>query len=242
MPKQDETLLYSPVKRLLEERGYEVKGEVQGCDVVGVRGEEVVIVELKAAMNLTLVLQGVDRLRLSQTVYLAIPAPSRGRPHRWPEVVRLCRRLGLGLLTVHRAGQEGAWVEVVADPEPYKPREAAARRTRLLGEFGRRSGDHNLGGSSKRRLVTAYRERALRLAAALDGCAGSRVRDLRAATGCEDAGSILRDNYYGWFVREERGVYGLTPAGMSALAEFGEVLAEARPAAPPDSRGGYHQR
>ena len=29
--------LYAPVKRFLEDLGYEVKGEVRGCDVVAVR-------------------------------------------------------------------------------------------------------------------------------------------------------------------------------------------------------------
>ena len=43
-----EAALYGPVKRFLEALGYEVKGEVRGCDLVARRGDEPpVIVELK---------------------------------------------------------------------------------------------------------------------------------------------------------------------------------------------------
>ena len=225
MSRQEETSLYQPVKRFLEELGYEVKGEVHGCDLVATRGEEIVVVELKMAMNLTLVLQGIDRLKLTDLVYLAIPTPKRAHRGRWSQTIQLCRRLGLGLLTVSLRAHGGPRVEVVADPEPYRPRQAKVRRERLLGEFRRRSGDHNVGGSNRQRLVTAYREEALRLAGALREDGPSKVAALRQATGCEKAGAILRDNYYGWFVREERGVYALTPSGAEALSAYAEVLA-----------------
>ena len=47
-----ETTLYAPVKRYLEAHGFTVKGEVCGCDLVALRGEEppiVVVGELKLA-------------------------------------------------------------------------------------------------------------------------------------------------------------------------------------------------
>src|SRR5215475_6370481 len=49
--RQSETSLYGPVKRYLETLGYAVKGEVCGCDLVAIRGDEppvVVIGELIA--------------------------------------------------------------------------------------------------------------------------------------------------------------------------------------------------
>jgi hypothetical protein len=233
MARVSETALYGPIKAFLEEQGYEVKGEVQGCDVAAVRGEDILVVELKAAMSLALVLQGVNRLGMTDLVYLAIPAPRRAQMKRWPETIQLCRRLGLGLLTVRLRARGGPRVEVAADPLPYQPRRAKVRRERLLREFERRSGDHNVGGSNKRRLVTAYREDALRIAAMLRDCGPSKVTTLREATGCEKAGPMLRDNYYGWFAREERGVYRLTPSGEEALAAYAEVLAGSSAAGSP---------
>ena len=83
-----ESDLYRPIKAFLEGQGYSVKGEVQGCDVVAVRGNEPpVIVELKRTFGIGLVLQGVNRLAVSDTIYLAIGAwPSKMR-----EVKKLCR-------------------------------------------------------------------------------------------------------------------------------------------------------
>src|SRR5438874_3404578 len=97
-----EAALYGPVKRFLEGCGYEVKGEVRGCDLVARRGNEpAVIVELKLRFTLGLVLQGIDRLAISERVYLAVPRPprtARGLSPEAPGVRRLCRRVGLGLL------------------------------------------------------------------------------------------------------------------------------------------------
>jgi hypothetical protein len=59
-----ESDLYPPVKRHLESLGFEVKGEVCGCDLVALSDGEpqlVVIGELKQSFTLELVLQAVDR-------------------------------------------------------------------------------------------------------------------------------------------------------------------------------------
>ena len=77
MTRRTERDLYPPVKALLESLGFTVRGEVNGCDVVAVRGDDLVIVELKRAVNLELLLQAVDRLRLTDAVYLAVEAPRR---------------------------------------------------------------------------------------------------------------------------------------------------------------------
>ena len=77
-----ETSLYAPVKAFLEARGFEVKGEICGCDLVATRGEEpslLVVAELKLAFSLELVLQAVDRLRAADHVYLAVLGTRRGR-------------------------------------------------------------------------------------------------------------------------------------------------------------------
>lgn len=203
-----ETELYLPVKRLLEEQGYEVKGEIGGCDVVGVRGDEPpVIVELKRAFGLELVYQGLDRLAVTDAVYVAVGA----WPTRVAESRRLCRRVGLGLIVV----ADGR-AEVLEDPVPYRPRRDARRRGRLLREHARRVGDPATGGSTRVPIMTAYRQEAIRCARLL-GEGPLAVRELRAAGTVPNAGSILRADVYGWFERVARGTYALTPAGRAML-------------------------
>ena len=71
-----ETDLYQPVKDFFEAEGYEVKAEINGCDVVAIKDDApTVIVELKTTFSLELVLQGIDRQKLSDDVYLAVPKP-----------------------------------------------------------------------------------------------------------------------------------------------------------------------
>jgi hypothetical protein len=210
-----ETTLYLPVKRYLEKLGFEVKGEVKGCDVVALRGDSppfVVITELKLSFNLELVLQGVDRTAACDEVWLAVRATTRGRD-RDPRVKKLCRFLGFGLLGVSKRGR----VEVLVEPRPWRPRGNARRRSLMVQEHHRRHGDPALGGMTRTPIMTAYRQQALVCAAALaDG--PRAVRQVRAASA--DAGKILLRNVYGWFERVERGVYSLTPAGRAALERW----------------------
>ena len=203
-----ESELYAPVKALLEEQGYSVKGEIRGCDVVAVRGDEApVVVELKRTFGLGLVHQGIDRLAMTDAVYLAVGA----WPARPGETRRLCRRLGLGLIVV-TFGR----AEVVVDPVPYLPRRNRRRTAALLGEHRRRVGDPTVGGVNRRPIMTAYRQEAMRCAALLE--AGPMpLRAMRAAGDVPNAGRIVRDNVYGWFERVDRGVYGLTPRGVEGL-------------------------
>src|ERR1700685_4266114 len=99
-----ESDLYGPVKAFLEGQGYGVKGEVLGCDVVAVRGKEPpVIVELKQTFGIGLVLQGVNRLAISDTIYLAVGA----WPKKMRDVKKLCRRLGFGLMVVASERADG---------------------------------------------------------------------------------------------------------------------------------------
>jgi len=212
--------LYPAVKAFLARQGYDVKGEVRGCDVVATRGNErPVVVELKLTFSLTLLLQGVDRLALSDRVYLAVARP---RSRRAPasvyrrEVRALCRRLGLGLMTVHASGD----VEVIVEPVPYKPRGNAKRTAQLLGEHARRQGDPNHGGVSKTPIMTAYRQEALRCALLMESDGRASVKTLRATGLVPNASKILSRDVYGWFLREERGVYRLSDRARQDMARF----------------------
>ncbi|TNF18866.1 MAG: hypothetical protein EP318_17135 [Rhodobacteraceae bacterium] len=214
-----ETALYPPVKSLLESQGYEVKAEIGAADVVAVRpGDEPVVVELKTGFALTLFHQAVARQAMTDCVYVAVPRQSGKRFLRaLKENKALCRRLGLGLITVRLADGH---TEVHLDPAPYRPRQVKARKTRLLREFARREGDPNLGGAARNSpLVTAYRQDALKIAGFLEQHGASRCAAIRAATGVATATRIMADDHYGWFERVSRGVYQLTPRGVQVLGE-----------------------
>jgi hypothetical protein len=204
--RRREVDLYLPVKTFLERQGFEVKGEIGGCDVVAVRGDEPpVIVELKLQFTLGLILQGVDRLRVSETVYVAVPADAVRRRG----IRSLCRRLGLGLLVVH--GPRRA-VEVAVEPGPYRPPRDRRRAARLVAEHTRRAGDPTPGGTTRAPIMTAYRQEALRIAEALAGGPAS-VAALRERAAAPNAGRILARDPYGWFERVGRGTYRLRDAG-----------------------------
>lgn len=232
-----ETELYSPVKAFFERRGYDVKAEVKHCDLVGVRSDqnEPLIVEMKKTFNLSLLLQGMQRLKLSPFVYLAVERnrSKRGAVNqRWGELSALCRQLGLGLITVTFYKTKSPLIDVLCEPAAQVHalggrtgvRKGSIRRQRLLKEFDERSGDYNTGGSTRRQLVTAYREKALRVASALRAQGEASPASLAKQTSVGSAAAILQKNYYGWFERLSRGRYVLTIKGVQALTEHAHML------------------
>ena len=241
MAVRHETELYAPLKVFFEKQGYEIKGEVRTCDMVGIRinEEQPLIVEMKKSFNLSLLLQGVERLKLSPNVVLAVERcrDKKGAVNqRWGELSELCRRLGLGLMTVVFYKTKPPLVEVLVEPGEVPPlrRISGRRQERLLYEFHERSGDYNTGGSTRVKLVTAYREKALRVAAAIRELEadtsyialqkqGITPAELRKRSGVPGAATILQNNYYGWFIRIVRGRYSLAPAGVAALAEYSAI-------------------
>lgn len=216
-----EAELYGPIKRFLEAQGYVVKGEVGACDVLAVRDEVPVVVELKERLTLALILQAVDRLAVSDSVYIAFRI-GKGHGASWrsrkKQVTGLLRRLGVGLLTVSGRGQ----VVPVLDPTPYRPRVNTGRRERLLKEFAERVGDPEAGGSPSRQRLTVYRQDALRCARELAHAGVLKLSEVRDRTGVERAGSIVRDNHYGWFDRVKTGYYDLSPKGRDELAQWAD--------------------
>lgn len=222
-----ETDLAAPVVAFLEAQGYAVKSEVGACDLVAVRGgEPPVIVELKRRFSLDLLLQGVDRLAMTDAVYLAFPAASAGDAwkRRRRSLLKACRRLGLGVLVLRAAPGGGHVALPVLDPGLYRPRIDKRRRGRLLKEFANRVGDPNTGGSSRVKIVTAYRQDALRLAAAMADGRARPVAALRPLALSVPAARLLQQNVYGWFERERRGHYRLSPAGVAALDTYADAL------------------
>ncbi len=208
-----------------------MKGEIGGCDLLGIKEGEpqlVVIGELKQSFNLELVLQAVDRASACDEVWLAASLSRRGKGRESDARFRnLCRRLGFGMLGVASDGS----VEIIVSPAAPMPRRDPKRRSRLVEEHRRRRGDPVEGGGNRQPVMTAYRQRALICAAAM--AAGPvRPRDLKPTV--PDAPGILLRNVYGWFDRLDRGSYGLSEAGRQALLRWPQTPPDRTPGGPDD--------
>jgi hypothetical protein len=217
-----------------------VKGEVKHCDLVATKqigGDErsILIVELKLNFSLELVMQGINRQSLSDNVYLAILSPNTpGKRKYWrskqSNYIKLCRKLGLGLMLVDvveptaidadlsRSDREP--VKLLLDPAPYAPRKSSRRQSVLLKEFNAREGDPNLGGINKTKIITAYRQNALKCAEQLHIHSTLSLKQLREKTNIENAASIMQKNHYGWFDRVEKGIYKLNTSADKPLLRY----------------------
>jgi len=219
-----ETDLYEPVKHYLEDNGYLVRAEVKDCDIAAIKNKDLVVVELKKSLTIQLLLQATERQRLTSAVYIAIPAqPKRGK--KWRGILRLLRMLELGLIVVH-FDKSGARSEVVLDPLPYDRKKNYKKRRAVIKEIADRSGDYNTGGSTRTKLITAYKEEAVYIAYCLSQLGASKPAKLRAlGTGAKTT-SILSNNHYGWFQRIDRGIYDITALGKSQLKDYSELVSQ----------------
>lgn len=230
-----ETDLYPPLQKYLEAQGYTVRAEVNGCDVTATKGDDLVVIELKRSVNFTLLVQATQRQRITDSVYVAVPAPPGGIwTRQWKGIRHVLRRLELGLILVtvrSRAPQ----VEVVFHPVLFERKKQKKARRAVLQEMEGRSGDFNLGGSTQRKLITAYRETAIHIACLLDARGPMSPRELRAEGTGPKTTSILYSNVYGWFERIDRGMYGLTASGRRDLESYPELVKAYRLAASAES-------
>ena len=222
--------LYGPVKEYLESLGYEVKGEVKNCDITALRDGELIIVELKRGFTLELIYQAIDRQRIADGVYVAVPLPRRGymAPHI-KEMEALCRRLELGLIYVGFSTSGVVQVDVAVHPrEASQPRRDKKRRLAVIREHESRTGSSNTGGVTRRKILTAYKEQALLVARILRENGLMQALDVKKAGGPSNTTSILGRNVLDWFSREPAGkgryLYRVTPKGLGALEEYREFL------------------
>ncbi|MGD9200285.1 MAG: DUF2161 family putative PD-(D/E)XK-type phosphodiesterase [Chitinispirillia bacterium] len=216
-----ETDLYTPIKRFLESQNYSVKSEIHNCDILAVRDdEEPIVVELKLALNLDVVLQAIDRISLTSKVYIGIPNQCGLLKRRRKMIIKLFRMLGLGLIAVEPQLKTGG-IDILIDPGEYRPRKLKNRRERLLGEFMKRVGDPNLGGTNMRKgIMTAYRQRALEIARYLNKSGPKKASHISRILEEPKARDILYRNVYGWFERTTRGVYEISPRGQCEISNW----------------------
>lgn len=222
-----ETALYLPVKALFESLGYDVQSEVLDMDILATKDDNFIIIELKKELNLRLIVQGAQRQKLGEIVYVVIPKPSYKvrMSSTFMEKVYLLKRLGIGLIFVNLK-ETGAVATIEEDPTIFDLNQSRRlnkkTRERALKEKSLRSGDYNMGGQ-KGRKITAYRENVLLIVGLLSENGVMKVSDIREVAG-EKTGTILQKDYYGYFNRVKTGYYELSESGKEAVIAYEYII------------------
>lgn len=220
--KPQETDLYEPIQTHFLNEGFKVYGEVNDCDIAIVKDNELIIIELKLNLTVDLLIQATKRQNVSSFVYIAIPKPKKYNPRsrRWKDTCRLIKRLELGLILVDTSKSK---IEIPFHPAIRKGQNKA-KQQKIINEIDGRSGNYNIGGSSKKKIITAYRENCIQIACLLKELGELSPKQLKQLGTGEKTSSILSKNYYGWFKRVKRGVYVLTAKGNDQINHYPELV------------------
>jgi hypothetical protein len=226
--KLQEVDLYKPIQRYFVREGFKVYGEVKDCDIAAVKDDQLVIIELKLTLSVDLLIQAAKRQKLSDQVYIAIPRPKgRLNSKQWVDKCHLVKRLELGLIVVSFSGDR-ARAEVLFPPSSMNRRQIIAqnkrKRVALLREMEGRSTDFNVGGSSRTKIMTAYKENCIQIACYLEHFGLLSPKALVELGTGRKTSSILTKNYYGWFERIKRGTYVISDKGKEEVKEYPELL------------------
>jgi hypothetical protein len=176
-------------------------------------------VELKLNANIPLLIQATDRQRITDSVYVAVAKPNNTANKRWKGIKHILRRLELGLILVDAENPVNP-VEIVFHPVEFQRKKIAKRKKAVIREMENRSENLNVGGSNKTKIITAYKESAIQIAVYLNLTGATSPKNLRESGCGKKTLSILSSNFYGWFIRVERGVYNITGKGKNALHQF----------------------
>ncbi|WP_238882702.1 DUF2161 domain-containing phosphodiesterase [Clostridium sp. YIM B02551] len=218
--------MYIPVRDFFISKGYEVRSEVNNCDVCAMKGDELIIIELKKNLSVDLLVQGAKRQKTADLVYIAIPKPKKRTSFsKWRDICHLIKRLELGLILV----SSRKTIEIAIHPEAFDRdksiRQNKRKRDKLIKEFNGRHLDMNVGGSTGEKLMTSYKEDALYIACCLHmfgPLSAAKLKKLGADA--KKTYSIVYNNHYGWFEKIEKGVYSLTDEGVKALTTYKEII------------------
>lgn len=219
--------LYQPIETHFTKQGFEVHGEVNDCDVVAVKDDKIIIIELKKSLQLEVIIQAAKRQKLTPYVYIAIVEPKVSLKSRKKRDLRhLLRRLEVGLITVN-FDQQVPSVTHILSPKPFhrerSMQQSKRTRNKLRTEIAGRHKNMNVGGSHQTEMMTAYREMCIFIACCLEQFGPMSAKQLKEIGTNEKTYSILYNNYYGWFTRESRGVYSLTEEGKREFGMYEEI-------------------
>ena len=223
MDKIKESDLYQPIKEYLDSLGYDTKGEVKDCDITAIKDDELIVVELKKGFTIELLYQAIERQKIADSVYVAIPLPKRGykNPH-YKDMVTLCKRLEIGLILVGFTTNGKAQIDIAVNI-----RKNIKKRMAVISEHNGRIGSINTGGVNRRKIMTVYKEQSLTIARILAENGELSAREIRKFCGYEKTSSILRMNYYKLFKKigaKGHCTYRITDIGLKMLDEYKDLI------------------
>lgn len=220
-----ETELFLPVKKLLLSQGFEVKGEVKDIDVLAYYKNVMIGVELKTKISLKLIYQAIDRQKVLDQVYIAIPKSAIYQSKSlYRNFTHLLKRLEIGLIVV---GNDTA--EVLIEAVPFDRNLSRSRykkrKSNIDQEFKLRKNKQNIGGTRGKK-ITRYKELVVEIGSFLLEHQEGSPKAIKQSTGIEKTASILQKNYDGYFERIDRGIYQLTEKGKIEITKLNDQLQE----------------
>jgi hypothetical protein len=220
--------LCKPVSEFLLKQGYTVRSEVNYCDITALKENELIIIELKRNLSVDLLAQAVKRQKSADLVYIAVPKPKRIiGSSKWKDICHLIRRLEMGLILVSFKGKQ-TFIEVPIEPMYFDRDKSKTlnkkKKENIIKEINGRYLDLNVGGSTRKKLVTAYRENAIFIACCFNMFGALSPKELRSlGTDNKKTTAILSENHYGWFEKVKRGMYNINDQGKEALKDYREL-------------------
>lgn len=206
-----ETELYLPVQKYFADMGFKVDAEVRDCDVVATKENIVVICELKRGFTIELVYQLVQRKKLTPYVYAVIPRPKNMRSAAFRKKLDILRALDCGLIVVLNSTKR---VDMIIQPRGEDTDAKKYRRKGIEKETKTRKVSLNLGGQSRRKIVTAHKESVIAALCYIEKYGTIKTRECK-----DNIKNVLQKNHYNFFVRIEKGVYTANESGRNFLNE-----------------------
>ncbi len=210
--------MFPMVKSHFEALGYKVNAEVKDCDVTAFKDDELRIIEMKTSLNVTLLYQALERKKITPYVYIAVPKPKKNFRKSILKMKDLISRLQIGLLIVDVVN--GACASYVEPVEGATQKINVKKKAKVIKEIGTREVDQNIGGVTKTKILTAYKELGISLCVAIkkEGIVTSKV--LREKYGFDNnVNKYLYTNFNRWYERVDKATYKLSKEGELLLLD-----------------------
>jgi hypothetical protein len=220
-----ETDLFIPVKKLFLSQGFDVKAEVKDIDVIAYKKELMIGIELKTKISLKLIYQAIDRQKVLDQVYIAIPKNALYQSKSlYRNFTHLLKRLEVGLIVV-----DGENAEVMIETVPFDrnlSRSRYKKRKSQIDKEARLRKNHKNVGGTKGKKITRYKELVIDIGSYLLEHEKASPKDIKNNLNIEKTASILQKNYDGYFERVDRGIYQLTEKGKKEITKLKQQLEE----------------